>query len=72
MKKFLFESEANLFDKEVNIFNDAATKNKIRQHLLDINDVISEDDIRNIRVSFPGAEPIWNTSGFNQDKQFSA
>lgn len=72
MKKFLNASEVELFDKEVNIFNDAATKSKIRKHLLDINDVITEDDIRNIRVSLPGAEAIWNPSGFTREKQFSA
>ena len=31
-------------------FTDEITKNKIRKHLTDINDVISEDDIRNIRT----------------------
>ncbi|MEO6330806.1 MAG: hypothetical protein ABIO55_17860 [Ginsengibacter sp.] len=29
-------------------FKDEATKNKINQHLSDINDTISEDDIKNI------------------------
>ncbi len=31
-------------------FSDEITKNKIRKHLTDINDVISEDDIRNIKT----------------------
>ena len=35
------------------IFNDQVTKSKINKHLLDINDTISEDDIRNIKVSIP-------------------
>ncbi|MEO7264255.1 MAG: hypothetical protein ABIW38_05050 [Ferruginibacter sp.] len=30
--------------------SDEITKNKIRKHLTDINDVISEDDIRNIKT----------------------
>mgnify|MGYP001170223707 FL=1 len=39
--------------RPADVFNDRETKNKIDRHLLDINDVISEDDIRNIKVSFP-------------------
>jgi tRNA U54 and U55 pseudouridine synthase Pus10 len=35
------------------IFNDNATKSKIYKHLIDINDTITEDDIRNVKVSFP-------------------
>lgn len=35
------------------IFNDKLTKSKIDKHLIDINDIISEDDIRNIRVAIP-------------------
>lgn len=31
-------------------FSDENTKNKIRKHLTDINDVISEEDIRNIKT----------------------
>ncbi|MEP7164432.1 MAG: hypothetical protein ABI741_07055 [Ferruginibacter sp.] len=41
-----------------NIFNDMATKNKIDKHLLDINDIISEDDIRNIKVSIPDLSSV--------------
>lgn len=29
---------------------DAATYNKIQRHLTDINDVITDEDIRNIRI----------------------
>lgn len=45
--------EHGFFYQPTDIFNDKATRNKIDRHLLDINDVISEDDIRNIQVSFP-------------------
>ena len=31
-------------------FTDEMTRDKIRKHLNDINDVISEDDIRNIKT----------------------
>ncbi len=37
--------------KPFDVFDDKATKSKIYRHLVDINDVISEDDIRNIKVS---------------------
>jgi hypothetical protein len=33
------------------IFLDTNTKNKIQRHLTDINDVITEEDIRNIDTS---------------------
>ncbi|RZM18268.1 MAG: hypothetical protein EOO88_41185, partial [Pedobacter sp.] len=33
------------------VFSDEATKEKIRKHLSDINDVITEDDIKNVRTS---------------------
>ena len=35
-------------------FSDEATKRKIRRHIKDINDVITEKDIKNAKV--PGAE----------------
>ena len=44
--------------KPGDIFNDNVTKSKIYRHLNDINDVISEDDIRNIKVSIPDSENI--------------
>ncbi len=37
--------------RKKDIFNDAATRSKISRHLTDINDTITEDDIRNIKVS---------------------
>jgi len=39
--------------KPLDIFNDSVTKSKIYRHLIDINDTITEEDIRNIKVSFP-------------------
>lgn len=39
--------------RSINIFNDSITKRKIQNHLVDINDKITEDDIRNIKVSIP-------------------
>ena len=34
-------------------FTDEATKMKIRKHLNDINDTITEDDIRNVKLFVP-------------------
>lgn len=34
------------------IFTDEPTRIKIRKHINDINDTISEDDIRNVRTTF--------------------
>ena len=31
-------------------YKDEVTYNKVRRHLIDINDTISEDDIRNIKI----------------------
>lgn len=31
-------------------YKDEATYNKIRRHLVDINDTITEDDIRNVKL----------------------
>jgi len=44
--------------RPADVFNDKATKSKIYRHLNDINDVISEEDIRNIKVSIPGSDNI--------------
>ena len=41
-------------DSESYTFNDDATKNKIKKHIHDIKDVISEEDIANAKV--PGEE----------------
>ena len=37
-------------------FSDEATKRKVRRHIKDINDVITEKDIKNAKV--PGAEDV--------------
>ncbi len=58
MERNLKTSEASFLHRHTDIFNDSNTKNKIYRHLNDINDVISEDDIRNIKVSLPGSENI--------------
>lgn len=41
-------------DSESYTFNDDITKNKIKKHIHDISDVISEEDIANAKV--PGEE----------------
>ena len=51
-------SKTEFMHRPIDVFNDNATKSKIYRHLNDINDVISEDDIRNIKVSIPGSENI--------------
>jgi len=56
MESNLKSSANNSIYKPVDVFNDNVTKSKIYRHLNDINDVISEDDIRNIKVSIPGTE----------------
>lgn len=53
MENNLKISKQGIHYRPADVFNDRETKNKIDRHLLDINDVISEDDIRNIKVSFP-------------------
>ncbi len=34
----------------LNSFKDEATYNKIQRHLTDINDTITEEDIRNVKI----------------------
>lgn len=53
MENKLRSSETDSFSRHISLFNDTATKTKINRHLNDINDVISEEDIRNIKVTFP-------------------
>jgi hypothetical protein len=36
-------------------FSDVVTKRKISKHLSDINDTISEDDIKNVKTNFGNA-----------------
>jgi hypothetical protein len=72
MKKNFISNEVGFIYKNVNIIHDDATKNKIRRHLLDINDVISEEDIRSILVTFPGAENERKNSQSIEEKLFEA
>lgn len=64
--KFSYTNHGSVF-KPTDIFNDRATRNKIERHLLDINDVISEDDIRNIQVSFPVNDHAGNHSNQREE-----
>ncbi|MGK2862517.1 MAG: hypothetical protein ACSLE0_11315 [Chitinophagaceae bacterium] len=47
-------------------FSDIATKNKIKKHLSDINDVITEEDIANAKV--PGEEDPITPPGDYKEK----
>ncbi len=42
-------------------FSDVVTKRKISKHLSDINDTISEDDIKNVKTNFGNAMFIAET-----------
>ena len=68
MESNLKMSEAGFTYTHHDIFNDNATKSKIYRHLIDINDTISEDDIRNIIVAVPGSENIQVQSTLNKEK----
>lgn len=50
------QTQSNENKERVNpyVFRDEATRKKIRRHISDINDVISDKDIRNAKV--PGSE----------------
>ncbi len=50
-KKFSSKAEE---PKSSYTFTDEATKNKIKRHLCDIKDVITEEDIANVKI--PGCE----------------
>ena len=52
MERNFKTTNAELRFASFDIFDDKATKSKIDKHLVDINDTITEDDIRNIKVSF--------------------
>lgn len=36
---------------------DHETKSRIHQHLMDINDIITEEDIRNVKIGIPSPNP---------------
>jgi hypothetical protein len=40
------------------IFSDVVTKRKISKHISDINDTISEDDIKNVKTNFGNVSSI--------------
>lgn len=71
MKKDFISYESGFFYSKVNVFNDHATKNKISRHLLDINDVISEEDIRSALVTFPETEIERKMSLSKAEKQIN-
>ena len=48
-------------------YKDEVTYNKIRRHLVDINDTISEDDIRNIKLFVAETEIEIKTSSQKMD-----
>lgn len=49
------QRENFLREESVYTFSDEATREKIEKHLHDPNDVITEDDIRKVKI--PGTEP---------------
>ena len=55
--------------KPLDIFDDRATKNKIYRHLIDINDIISEDDIRNIKVTISDLGNVHSEEEVNDKKR---
>jgi hypothetical protein len=50
MKKTASTDQVAGKEEGKDIFYDHVTKEKIRKHLSDINDVITEDDIRNVKT----------------------
>ncbi len=57
-------------DVPVFIFTDEATKQKVKRHLQDINDVITEKDIKDAKV--PGADDtLFATQSQRQDSDSS-
>ncbi|MDN3654815.1 hypothetical protein QWZ08_04195 [Ferruginibacter paludis] len=40
------------------IFSDVVTKRKISKHISDINDTITEDDIKNVKTNFGNASTL--------------
>ena len=37
---------------------DHETKSRIHKHLMDINDIITEEDIRNVKIGIPSPNPV--------------
>jgi hypothetical protein len=55
ISKSLEEPTQSIADYHSSLYFDEATKNKIQRHLTDINDRISEEDIRNIDTNITSA-----------------
>lgn len=62
-----FKQSAKLVHQGPSIFRDDVTKNKISRHLMDINDTITEEDIRNINIHMP-AEYSVELSSFRKSR----
>jgi hypothetical protein len=48
---------------------DRATYDKIQRHLSDINDRITDDDIRNIRIGMPSDFKAYQATGTTEPKK---
>jgi hypothetical protein len=57
----------NINDPSPYTFSDQVTRKKIKKHLQDIHDVITEDDIKNVKI--PGEETNTSTLDVEIDKQ---
>jgi hypothetical protein len=53
------------------VFHDEATNRKIHRHLSDKNDVISEEDIRNVRTDFTEITTASSTRASDEKEQVS-
>jgi hypothetical protein len=50
------------------IFLDVVTKRKITKHISDINDTISEEDIKNVKTNFGNLSDVYkNLSGITKE-----
>lgn len=57
---------ANIYNQEK--FLDVVTKRKINKHLSDINDVITEDDIKNVKTDIGITLSIFGTTASLQQE----
>jgi hypothetical protein len=57
ISKSLEEPKQSIADYHSSLYFDEATKTKIQRHLTDINDHISEQDIRNIDTNITTGSP---------------
>ena len=56
-------------DEHNQLQSDEVTRNKIDKHLSDIDDTISEEDIKNINIVVAGTENVADEPGENTDKK---